>query len=84
MTTKKEIAVELTGELLKAAKGADCIATICPMCQMNLDSYQKQVSKAKGEDLRISVLYLPQLIGIAFGLKEESLKRGLSSPKFFP
>ena len=78
MTTKKEIAVELTGELLKAAKGADCIATVCPMCQMNLDSYQKQVSEAKGEDLKISVLYLPQLIGIAFGLSEETLKLGLN------
>jgi heterodisulfide reductase subunit B len=78
MTTKKEIAVELTGELLKAAKGADCIATVCPMCQMNLDSYQKQVSQAKGEDLKISVLYLPQLIGIAFGLSEEALKLGLN------
>ena len=78
MTTKKEIAVELTGELLRAAKGADCIATVCPMCQMNLDSYQKKVSQAKGEDLRISVLYLPQLIGIAFGLSEEGLKLGLN------
>jgi len=78
MTTKKEIALELTGELLKAAKGADCIATICPMCQMNLDSYQKKVSQVKGEDLRISVLYLPQLIGMAFGLNEEALKLGLN------
>jgi heterodisulfide reductase subunit B len=78
MTTKKEIALELTGELLKAAKGADCIATVCPMCQMNLDSYQKQVSKAKGEDLRISVLYLSQLMGIAFGLNEEALKLDLN------
>jgi heterodisulfide reductase subunit B len=78
MTTKKEIALELTGELLKAAKGADCIATVCPMCQMNLDSYQKKVSQVKGEDLRISVLYLPQLIGMAFGLNEEALKLSLN------
>ena len=78
MTTKKEIALELTGELLKAAKGADCIATVCPMCQMNLDSYQKKVSQVKGEDLRISVLYLPQLIGMAFGLNEEALKLDLN------
>jgi heterodisulfide reductase subunit B len=28
--------------------------------------------------LRISVLYLPQLIGIAFGMSEESLKLGLN------
>ncbi len=78
MTTKKEIALELTGELLKAAKGADCIATVCPMCQMNLDSYQKQVSQAKVEDLRISVLYLPQLIGMAFGLPEKDIKLDLN------
>ncbi|MCG6981068.1 MAG: CoB--CoM heterodisulfide reductase iron-sulfur subunit B family protein [Deltaproteobacteria bacterium] len=78
MTTKKEIALELTGELLKAAKGADCIATVCPMCQMNLDSYQKKVSQVKGEDLRISVLYLPQLIGMAFGLNAEALKLDLN------
>jgi heterodisulfide reductase subunit B len=78
MTTKKEIAVELTGELLKAAKGADCIATVCPMCQMNLDSYQRTVSQAKGEDLRISVLYLPQLIGMAFGLPEKDIKLELN------
>jgi heterodisulfide reductase subunit B len=78
MTTKKEIALELTGELLKAAKGADCIATVCPMCQMNLDSYQKKVSQVKGEDLRISVLYLPQLIGMAFGLPEKDIKLDLN------
>ena len=78
MTTKKEVAIELTSALLQAAMGADCIATVCPMCQMNLDSYQKQVSQAKGEDLRISVLYLPQLIGMAFGLPEDNLKLGLN------
>jgi heterodisulfide reductase subunit B len=78
MTTKKEVAIELTSELLQAAKGADCIATVCPMCQMNLDSYQKQVSEAKGENLNISVLYLPQLIGLAFGLSEDDLKLGLN------
>ena len=78
MTTKKEVAIELTSALLKAAKGADCIATVCPMCQMNLDSYQKQVSHAKGENLSISVLYLPQLIGMAFGLPEKDLKLDLN------
>jgi heterodisulfide reductase subunit B len=78
MTTKKDVAIELTSALLKAARGADCIATICPMCQMNLDCYQKQVSSVKGEKLRISVLYLPQLIGMAFGLPEDDIKLGLN------
>lgn len=78
MTTKKEVGIELTATLLAAAKGADCIATICPMCQMNLDSYQARVSQLRGEDLGISVVYLPQLIGAAFGLPEADLKLGLN------
>lgn len=78
MTTKKEVGIELTATLLAAAKGADCIATVCPMCQMNLDSYQARVSQLRGEDLGISVVYLPQLIGAAFGLPEADLKLGLN------
>jgi heterodisulfide reductase subunit B len=78
MTTKKDVAVELTSSLLKAARGADCIATVCPMCQMNLDSYQKHISSVKGEKLGISVLYLPQLIAMAFGLPEQDIKLGLN------
>jgi heterodisulfide reductase subunit B len=78
MTTKKEVALELTGGILKEAQGADCIVTVCPMCQMNLEAYQDAVSGAKGEDLRISVLYLPQLMGVAFGLPEENLKMKLN------
>jgi heterodisulfide reductase subunit B len=74
MTTKKNVALESVGHILKAARGADCIVTVCPMCQMNLDSYQAKVSKNAGEDLSISILYLPQLIGLALGLSEEDLK----------
>ena len=78
MTTKQQIALELTGAILDAAQGADCIVTVCPMCQMNLDSYQKKVSRLRGKDLRISVLYLPQLMGLAFGLSEAELKLKLN------
>jgi len=78
MTTKKELGLELTAGLLAAARGADCVVTICPMCQMNLDAYQGKVSQFRGEDLNISVLYLPQLMGLAFGLLEEDLKLKLN------
>ena len=78
MTTKKDLALELAGSLLAAAGGADCIATVCPMCQMNLDSFQKKISRLRGEDLGVSVLYLPQLIGLAFGLPEEDVKLKLN------
>lgn len=78
MSTKKEVAQELTAGLLKAARGADCIVTICPMCQMNLEAYQKSISKNRGEDLEISILYLPQLMGLAFGLPKEDLQLKLN------
>jgi heterodisulfide reductase subunit B len=78
MTTKKDVALELTGGLLKAAQGADCIVTVCPMCQMNLEAYQAEISKSRGEDLGMSILYLPQLMGLAFGLPEAELKLDLN------
>jgi heterodisulfide reductase subunit B len=73
MTTKKDVALELTGAILKAAQGADCIVTVCPMCQMNLEAFQTDVSKHCKQDVQISVLYLPQLMGLAFGLPKASL-----------
>ena len=73
MTSKKDVALELTGAILKAAQGADCIVTVCPMCQMNLEAFQTDVSKHCKQNLQISVLYLPQLMGLAFGLPKASL-----------
>jgi heterodisulfide reductase subunit B len=78
MNTKKDVALELTGGILRAAKGADCIVTVCPMCQLNLEAYQKPISQEQGEDLSISILYLPQLMGVAFGLSEKDLKLNLN------
>ena len=78
MTTKNDVAMELVGQLLLAARGADCIVTVCPMCQMNLEAFQKRVSGTHGEDLSISVLYLPQLMGFALGLPAEALQLNLT------
>jgi heterodisulfide reductase subunit B len=73
MNTKPETAIELVAAILKGAKGADAIATVCPMCQMNIEGYQKKISSLKGEDLSIPVLYLPQALGLAMGLSSEEL-----------
>jgi heterodisulfide reductase subunit B len=78
MSTQKAVALEHVEGILAAARGADCIITVCPMCQINLEGYQAKVSKAKGEALGVSVLYLPQLMGLAFGLAEEELKLNLN------
>jgi heterodisulfide reductase subunit B2 len=74
MTTETEIGEKLVAELLSAAQGADCIVTVCPMCQMNLDAYQGKISSRLGIKIRIPVLFLTQLLGLAFGLPSEVLQ----------
>ncbi|MEJ2038455.1 MAG: CoB--CoM heterodisulfide reductase iron-sulfur subunit B family protein [Desulfosarcinaceae bacterium] len=73
MNTKMPLGLALSGDILEAARGADVIATVCPMCQMNLEAYQKKISRQHGLDLSISVVYLPQLLGLALGLAWESV-----------
>lgn len=72
-TTKREVGIKLVSDLIKAVEGADCIVTVCPLCQMNLESYQAQVSKQLGQAVHMPILYLTQLLGLAFGLPEKSL-----------
>ena len=41
---------------------------------MNLEAYQKKISRRKEDELSVTVLYLPQLMGLAFGLAKEDLR----------
>ena len=74
MNTKMEVGLELVAAILKQAKGADAIVTVCPMCQMNLEAYQHKIAKNKNEELHMTILYLPQLLGLAIGLTEKELR----------
>ena len=78
MNTKMDVALELVHAILQAARGADAIVTVCPMCQMNLEAYQHKIGRLKNEDLSISIIYLPQLIGLALGLSEQELRLDLN------
>ena len=78
MNTEPEVGAVLSGAILQAARGADAIVTVCPMCQMNLEAYQRTISKKYGADLSISILYLPQFIGLAMGLAEKDLGLNLN------
>lgn len=68
---------------LAASLGADVIAVACPLCQMNLDMRQGQISKANGENYTIPVMYYTQLLGLAFNLPERALglEKLIVSPK---
>jgi heterodisulfide reductase subunit B len=73
MMTKPKVGYHMAGEILAACQPADCVAAVCPMCHMNLDSYQGKASQVMGQELHIPILFLPQLMGLAFGLPASEL-----------
>jgi len=74
MTTQKNIGLKLVGDILSPIRDVDCVVTVCPLCQLNLEAYQREVAGKLGEPVHIPVLYFTQLIGLALDLPEEELK----------
>jgi succinate dehydrogenase / fumarate reductase cytochrome b subunit len=60
--------------LTARAAGADCIVTPCPLCHFSLDLYQADAQKCFDEDIRMPILHLPQLVGLALGLTPADLE----------
>lgn len=73
--TIKKTADPMIRDILYSAKksGADVIVTACPLCMMNLESYQKSIGRQYRENLDIPVLYLTQLTGLALGAEKGAL-----------
>ena len=55
------------------AAGVDCIATACPLCQLNLDMRQKDIAAKRGRRYDLPVFYFTQLLGLAMGCSESEL-----------
>ena len=72
--TVPEAGIRMVYILLNEARkrGADCLATVCPLCQFNLDAYHAQVRSEYG-DVVVPTVYFTQLMGLAFGLPEKQL-----------
>jgi len=75
MMTNEDVALSLNRNILDCAKqnGAECIVTICPLCHMNIETYQGDVNKMFGTDFKIPALYFTQLMGLAFGFSRKEL-----------
>lgn len=71
----KDLPFRLAGDKLLELKklGYEGMATICPFCQSQYESKQAIISKIKNRDVKLPVYYLPQLIGMAWGLDDEAL-----------
>jgi heterodisulfide reductase subunit B len=74
--TSEAVSAKLVARILKdaVARGADCIAVACPMCQNNLDTKQEKIRRQFGISRQMPAVFVTQLMGLAFGLSESQLK----------
>ena len=72
--TVEKVGMELCQILLTEAKrrGADLVATACPLCHFNLSSYQGNLSKEFGGGF-MPTAYFTQLMGVAFGMTHREM-----------
>jgi heterodisulfide reductase subunit B len=73
--SEEDMALDLIRKLLDSARsnGAECLVTVCPLCQTNLDAYQSQVNKKFKTNYKLPVLFFTQLMGLAFGIDDKTL-----------
>jgi len=73
--SEEDLALDLIRKLLESASsnGAECLVTVCPLCQTNLDAYQSRVNKKFKTSFNLPVLFFTQLMGVALGLSEEDM-----------
>lgn len=73
--TIEEVGLRLNYILLREAKrrGANVVATACPLCQFNLECYQDKLSKQNEDRIEMPVAYFTQLMGLGLGLSEQQL-----------
>ena len=71
----KKASLDMAGNALADAldSGADCVVTGCPLCHLNLDSYQPEIQKLREKDAEIPILHLPQIVGLALGYTPREL-----------
>lgn len=72
--TVPNVGLSLAKDILREAKRRDAalIATVCPLCQFNLEAYQDRMKEFIG-DSQVPVLYFTQLLGLAMGISPRKL-----------
>ena len=79
MFTRPDIGKKLTAKILNMAMeaGAECIVAGCPVCQMNLDSRQGEISSETGKHFNLPIFYFTELMGIALGSPSKDVEKWL-------
>lgn len=75
-TQKTDVGLKMIRDILKNAKesGANCIATACPLCMLNLDMRQTNIKNNYGEDYNMPIFYFTELVGMAVGFTPEDMQ----------
>lgn len=73
-----ETAFELIRRLVSSAEQykADLMVTVCPMCQMNIDAYQRETNRHFGTNYHMPILFFTQIMGVALGVDPKQLGFG--------
>ncbi|MBM2824888.1 MAG: hypothetical protein HW402_552 [Dehalococcoidales bacterium] len=83
--SEEALALDLMRRLFESAvsNGAECLVTVCPLCQTNLDAYQSRVNQKFQTNFNLPVLFFTQLMGVALGLSSDDLclQTNIVSPK---
>jgi heterodisulfide reductase subunit B len=70
-----ESALTKAGQKLKAVqeRGFNGLVDVCPWCHKMLDARQTKAGETVATKVELPVFYLPQLVGLAMGIKKEKL-----------
>lgn len=72
MVAHRHLCLPLNERIIRdaAVKGAQTIATLCPLCQFNVDAASSRLSASS----RMPVIFFTQLMGLAFGFSAKDLQ----------
>lgn len=79
----EETALQVTRQKLDhvTAAGADALVLICPFCAIMYEANQRRIESLFGAKYQLPVLYYPQVLGLAMGLKPSEVGLPLNRVK---
>ncbi|MBM3299565.1 MAG: CoB--CoM heterodisulfide reductase iron-sulfur subunit B family protein, partial [Deltaproteobacteria bacterium] len=71
----EQVANALAANKLKEVSqtGAHALVLVCPFCNVMYEGQQKKIAKDAGLDLKVPVVYYPQILGLALGMGSKDL-----------
>ncbi|MCK5744381.1 MAG: CoB--CoM heterodisulfide reductase subunit B [Caldisericia bacterium] len=61
--------------------GVDAMVLHCPFCNIQYEGHQKKLEKESGKKINLPIIFLTELIGLAFGMDTKELGFGLHRVK---